>query len=50
VMAKAKAMKKLNLGEMLEKEDAKSGLFMVAKEMTKKNRDVVGGQLRERCG
>jgi hypothetical protein len=28
---------------MLEREDAKGGLFRVAKQMVKKNRDVVGG-------
>jgi hypothetical protein len=35
---------------MLEKEDAKGGLFRIAKQMVKKNRDVVRRRLRERCG
>jgi hypothetical protein len=38
-----KSIETLNLGKMLEKEDAKGGLFRIAKQMVRKNRDVVGG-------
>jgi len=43
VIAKTKEVERQKLGEMLEKEDAKGNLFRVAKQMVKRNRDVVGG-------
>ena len=43
VVALAKGVERRNLYEMLVDEDGKGNLFRVAKQMRKKNRDVVGG-------
>lgn len=42
VILKAKEAERVKLAEKLEEEDARGNLFRVAKQMVKKNRDVVG--------
>jgi len=43
MIGKAKAAERQKTVEMLENEDAKGNIFRIAKQMVKKNRDVVGG-------